>query len=67
MMSFDVDLYHVDLAGIEPQPCASVLLMPGSLLIFNQEAYSNCLHGIAEVKAASVWAPPSLPSFSVVS
>ncbi|KAL3148723.1 hypothetical protein ABBQ38_014136 [Trebouxia sp. C0009 RCD-2024] len=35
--------------GIEPQPCASVLLMPGSLLIFNQEAYSNCLHGIAEV------------------
>lgn len=35
--------------GIEPQPCASVLLMPGSLLVFNQEAYSGCLHGIAEV------------------
>ncbi|KAL3137413.1 hypothetical protein ABBQ32_006934 [Trebouxia sp. C0010 RCD-2024] len=37
--------------GTEPHPCASVLLMPGSLLVFNQEAYSNCLHGIAEVTA----------------
>lgn len=48
------------LAGIEPQPCASVLLMPGSLLVFNQEAYSGCLHGIAEVQTASV--SPTFPS-----
>jgi len=36
-------------AGIQPRPVASVLLMPGSLLIFNGEAYEGCLHGIDEV------------------
>lgn len=30
-------------------PVASVLLMPGSLLVFNGEAYKDCLHGIDEV------------------
>ncbi len=28
---------------------ASVLLMPGSLLVFNGEAYMDCLHGIEQV------------------
>ncbi len=36
-------------AGIESTPVASVLLMPGSLLVFNGEAYKDCLHGIDEV------------------
>ncbi|DBA81119.1 hypothetical protein WJX79_009076 [Trebouxia sp. C0005] len=35
--------------GIESKPVASVLLMPGSLLVFNGEAYKDCLHGIDEV------------------
>ena len=42
------------MAGIDPQPCASVLLMPGSLLVFNQEAYTSCLHDIAQVQMAIV-------------
>ncbi len=28
---------------------ASVLLMPGSLLVFNGEAYKDCMHGIEQV------------------
>ena len=41
-------------AGIDPKPCALVLLMPGSLLIFNQDAYERCLHGIDEVQQCHV-------------
>ena len=37
-------------AGIESKPVASVLLMPGSLLVFNGEAYKDCLHGINQVR-----------------
>ena len=40
-------------AGIESKPVASVLLMPGSLLVFNGEAYKDCLHGIDEVHVSS--------------
>ncbi len=36
-------------AGIDSKPVVSVLLMPGSLLVFNGEAYKDCLHGIDEV------------------
>ncbi len=40
-------------AGIESEPVASVLLMPGSLLVFNGEAYKDCLHGIDEVHVST--------------
>lgn len=36
--------------GIESKPVASVLLMPGSLLVFNGEAYEACLHGIEQAR-----------------
>ena len=42
-------------AGIESKPVASVLLMPGSLLVFNREAYKDCLHGIDEVCLSKPW------------
>lgn len=36
-------------AGSKGRREASVLLLPGSLLVFNSDAYTGCLHGIAEV------------------
>lgn len=35
--------------GGEP-PAASLLAMPRSLLVFQDEAYTHCLHGIEEVR-----------------
>jgi hypothetical protein len=35
--------------GGEP-PVASLLAMPRSLLVFQNEAYTHCLHGIEEVR-----------------
>lgn len=36
--------------GYEPEPSAQVLLQPRSLLVFSGDAYSECLHGIDEVR-----------------
>ena len=36
--------------GHSQQPEASVALMPRSLLVFTDEAYSSCLHSIEKVR-----------------
>lgn len=36
--------------GVAPQLEASVVLMPRSLLVFKDEAYTDCLHGIDAVR-----------------
>ncbi len=36
--------------GADQASSASLLLMPRSLFVFRDEAYTSCLHGILEVK-----------------
>lgn len=39
--------------GFDPRPCAEVLLQPRSLLVFEEEAYTECSHGIETVSFRS--------------
>ena len=54
--------------GFEQQPASSVLLQPRSLLIFCDQAYEECLHGIDEVSTHSTkdWATCKLAGDSTL-
>ena len=50
------------MAGIDSQSCASVLLMPSTLLVFNQEAYATAQAQMASGNCSShIYKPPPPP------